>query len=659
MKKHDQIKLNKKKDPDVKTFPVPSDLEDIKKEGIISLNTISNDSKEQIINHALKLHSQGKILEASKYYQYIINQGFQDHRVFSNYGVILKNLGKLKEAELSLRKAIELMPNFEEAYYNLGNVLNDLGKAQEAFDSHLKVIEINPIFPNIYTSLVRLIKDLNLSLLNKSKLEDILNILLERDNVPHNELLKAFYFLYRKEIIINLEGLESDFSKIELVINKKIIINALKKMILKDLRLEKSLTKIREKLCNMISTNKNINCSQLEFLIALAEQCFLNEYIYSLSKEENISINIILKKCRDGELNETNISILSCYFPLYKLLNQIPLLKSFNSSNKSIIELIKSQISEPLKEIQLSKSIKKLGNINEITSQIVKSQYEDNPYPKWKFGNESQALKTNPIIAINAEIKPNSLSSNFNSNQLRVLIAGCGTGLQILDAQRYKDSKITGIDLSLPSLAYAQRKINELKSNNVELIQMDILEVDLLEEKFDIIESSGVLHHMDDPLKGLKALLCVLKNNGFLKLGLYSELARTDIIKARDYISTNNLHPNDEDIKGFREDVFSGKIEQLNNLKNWGDFFTTSACRDLCFHTQEHRFTINQLQETLRSNELEFLGFLLPKPVKSVYEQYFPEDQNQTNLQNWAKFEERHPNTFRAMYQFWVCKMKR
>ena len=47
MKKHDQIKLNKKKDPDVKTFPVPSDLEDIKKEGIISLNTISNDSKEK------------------------------------------------------------------------------------------------------------------------------------------------------------------------------------------------------------------------------------------------------------------------------------------------------------------------------------------------------------------------------------------------------------------------------------------------------------------------------------------------------------------------------------------------------------------------------------------------------------------------------------
>ena len=55
---------------------------------------------------------------------------------------------------------------------------------------------------------------------------------------------------------------------------------------------------------------------------------------------------------------------------------------------------------------------------------------------------------------------------------------------------------------------------------------MDILEVTLLETKFDIIESSGVLHHMNDPSQGLKALVGVLKNNGFLKLGLYSELAR-------------------------------------------------------------------------------------------------------------------------------------
>ena len=61
----------------------------------------SNPTKEQIIQQAIQFHSQGKISEAEKYYQYCINQGFKDHRVFSNYGVILRNLGKLQDAEIS------------------------------------------------------------------------------------------------------------------------------------------------------------------------------------------------------------------------------------------------------------------------------------------------------------------------------------------------------------------------------------------------------------------------------------------------------------------------------------------------------------------------------------------------------------------------------
>lgn len=77
--------------------------------------------------------------------------------------------------------------------------------------------------------------------------------------------------------------------------------------------------------------------------------------------------------------------------------------------------------------------------------------------------------------------------------------------------------------------------MNELGINNVELIQMDILKVNLLEEEFDIILCSGVLHHMDNPSEGLRMLFKVLKNNGFLKLGLYSELGRKDIVKARNY----------------------------------------------------------------------------------------------------------------------------
>ena len=58
-------------------------------------------SKEETIQRALKLHSKGKIKEAAIYYQYFINQGFQDGNVFSNYGVILRRLKKFESGKIT------------------------------------------------------------------------------------------------------------------------------------------------------------------------------------------------------------------------------------------------------------------------------------------------------------------------------------------------------------------------------------------------------------------------------------------------------------------------------------------------------------------------------------------------------------------------------
>ncbi|WP_269603930.1 tetratricopeptide repeat protein [Prochlorococcus marinus] len=618
---------------------------------------IKPDYAEAHYNLGNILRDLGNLQEAEISYRKAIEIKPDYAEAHSNLGVILNDLGKLQEAEISYRKAIEIKPDYAEAHYNLGNILNDIGKSQEAFDSYLKSIDINPKLYNIYASIARLLKDSDPSQLNQSKLKHIINLLLEKNDISHKELTRAFNFIYSNEIIISLEKIDSDFSRIELLINDKVIINALKKIIFCDAKLEESLTKIRRNICDIIAKNtETINYSALQFIIALGEQCFLNEYVYSVTEEEKASLETIIKRCQDDELSETNISVLSCYFPLYKLLNRIPSLKSFISSNQSFNELMTLQITDPLKEIKLSKNIKKLGSINDDISQKVKSQYEEHPYPRWRYSSHQTNQKISIIQAINTEINPNYIRQSVDNNQLKVLIAGCGTGNQILQTQRYKNAQIIAIDLSLSSLSYAQRKINELKIDNVELIQMDILEVSLLEEQFDIIECGGVLHHMNDPSQGLKTLLGSLKDNGFLKLGLYSELARQDIIKARNYISSKKLQTNEDNIRDFRQKIISGALSELKSFKSMGDFYSLSEFRDLCFHAAEHRFTINQLQETLKSNELEFLGFLLPKPVKSLYKQYFPEDKKQTNLQNWEKFEEKQPHTFIAMYQFWVSK---
>ena len=143
-----------------KTFPVPFSVGEIKQNITVNTNTPSKPSKEQIINQAVQFHLKGNIQEAIKYYHYCINQGFNDHRVFSNYGLILRDLGKLQEAEISYRKAIELNPDFANAHSNLGGILCDLGSLQEAEVSLLKAIELNPDFANAHSNLGNVLKNL-------------------------------------------------------------------------------------------------------------------------------------------------------------------------------------------------------------------------------------------------------------------------------------------------------------------------------------------------------------------------------------------------------------------------------------------------------------------------------------------------------------------
>ena len=113
----------------------------------------SNLLKDEIIKKAFNYHLQGNIAEASKYYQFIIKQGIKDHRIFSNYGLILKRLGKLKEAELFIRKAIELNPNYALGFSNLGGILISLGKLKEAELFIRKAIELNPNEAELHSNL--------------------------------------------------------------------------------------------------------------------------------------------------------------------------------------------------------------------------------------------------------------------------------------------------------------------------------------------------------------------------------------------------------------------------------------------------------------------------------------------------------------------------
>ena len=114
----------------------------------------------QIMDKALKYHLEGNISEAKKCYQYLVDKGLKDERVFNNLGIILLNQGNLKKARLCFLKVIEINPKDEAAYSNLGGILKELCELEEAELCLRAAIKINPKNEVYYCNLGGILKDL-------------------------------------------------------------------------------------------------------------------------------------------------------------------------------------------------------------------------------------------------------------------------------------------------------------------------------------------------------------------------------------------------------------------------------------------------------------------------------------------------------------------
>ena len=589
-------------------------------------------------------------------------------KTHNNLGMILQELGEHQAAINSFQKAIKINPNYIQAHFNLGNLKRELGEHQAAMVCYQKAIQIDPDNISIINALSDLLKSFqikSLSEIGRTNLKDLILFLFKGNNINHTDILHNAKLLlfdgkYEDKInqLINLNSLLLKNEIIQNITKDELLLSILQKSLITDKFLEVLITKLRcEILFTHFDSNHNSLNKNLNFIISIAEQSFLNEFVYSQSKKEMDKINQLKIKILSKELiNELEIAILGCYIPLYTSKKITNKLLDYKSNNIFFNNLITTHIREPLNELNLINSIKSFGKITESVSKKVRKQYEEHPYPRWRHANKN--LPSNFLYILNNEIEPNKLENNNNNfHNPNVLIAGCGTGKHIISAQTYLNANILGIDLSLSSLAYAKRKTIELGLKNIEFLHTDILQLKNLKKKFDIIECVGTLHHMKDPFKGLKALIDILEPHGFLKLGLYSKLARRHIIKIKELIKKKKIKNTTEDIRNFRELIFKEKDDQLfQKIFYNNDFYSISMARDLMFHIQEHCFTIPEISNMLKKLNLEFLGFRNPL-IKTKFSKSYPKDKKNISLDNWNKFELNNQDAFSNMYQFWVRKV--
>ena len=573
---------------------------------------------------------------------------------------------KLNEEEKAIEiynKVLELDNNYFKAYNNLGNIYKKKGLYKQAINYYLSALEINSNYKVSYYNLAGALQFYKINVENKNINKYLLYLLKEKIIVRPNSIapnvLNSLFLntdLKKNLSLVKNKITNKDFNYIlKNLKENSLLIQFMKVCPISDYYIEKKFVNIRKEILNQ-TYNSDIDKTHINFLISLSMQCFLNEYIYEKSKDEIEKLKKIDEKIKNNlkenkKINDLEILCLSCYEPL----------TNFSWSNKiefssKLNEIFKLQLKNSEIEDQISKSIKSISKVEDRVSIKVKKQYEENPYPRWEnLGLRIEPRNIKDVIndsGLNLDLKRIA-----NSESPEILIAGCGTGQHaITTASKYKKSKILALDLSFKSLSYAKRKADELKIGNIDFIQGDILDLESIDRRFDIIESVGVIHHMDNPFKGWKILTSCLNYDSLMLIGLYSEKARKHIIQIKNKISKLKLQFNYKNIIKFRKDLIESNNDQWKLIKSSPDFYTVSGVRDLLFHAQEHRFTISKIKEYLDKLGLVFLGFE-DQLVKENFKEIYTNKIDLYNLDMWEEYENNNPRIFAGMYQFW-CKKK-
>ena len=658
---------------------------------------LKSDNADSHYNLAITLQAMDRLDEAEINYRQAIALRPDHFSAHNNLGVTLQKMNKLDEAEVILRQSIALKPDYAETYFILGNIFILMDKFDEALKNSKQAIALKPDYAEAYNSLGMIFNKMNrkdeaiesckeaININPNSKtsyflMADIFKDIVQIKNTPG--LIEIIFEIIERKAFGRLADIErvaigqlkfepaikyalKKYSTGDISLSLQKILSSLSDIPLlmrfmqscpiSDLDIELLFINIRSSILLNISSIDN-NSDILNFQQAIASQCFINQYLYDVTDEEHEALKILeysVKECinRGDQPRPDELLCLASY----KALNEY----SFSHLIKFPFELEslrRTQLVEPEIEKKIKLDIPTLNGITDTVSRKVREQYEKDPYPQWADFELPLASITISQFIKAFKIKITDASINEIKNP-KILIGGCGTGQHAIQvATRFSGCDVLAVDLSLSSLAYAKRKTEELGLTNIEYMQADILDLATLNRKFDIIECSGVLHHMNDPIKGWEALNACLKSGGLMKIGLYSELARQDIIQMRHEIKQSNIGSSDASIKLFRKKITSSEIKTHRSILFSPDFYSMSTLRDLLFHVQEHRFTINKIKNNLAQLGLTFCGFESDIVVYAFISQGFSGNALY-DLDKWDTFEKENPGIFAGMYEFWCQKI--
>lgn len=189
-----------------------------------------------------------------------------------------------------------------------------------------------------------------------------------------------------------------------------------------------------------------------------------------------------------------------------------------------------------------------------------------------------------------------------------VLVAGCGTSQAVRHALRHPTARVVGIDVSASSLEHTRALAGSHDVTNLELRRLPIEAVGELDEQFDHVVCTGVLHHLADPTLGLRALRGVLAPRGAITLMVYARYGRAGVSMFQDYCRRLGVGTSPEELADLvdtlREIPPGHPLGPL--LREARDFGDDGALADALCNPRDRAYSVPELFELVDEAGLRF-----------------------------------------------------
>ena len=253
--------------------------------------------------------------------------------------------------------------------------------------------------------------------------------------------------------------------------------------------------------------------------------------------------------------------------------------------------------------------------------KAVRDQYEAYPYPPRNPEDERSRLENSwhdflEVINFYCFKGKNTFSQEF-----RVLVAGGGTGDQtIFLAEQLRPNRraeVVHLDISANGIAIAKRRAEVRKLANITWVHGSVLDLPALSlGRFDYINCVGVLHHLEDPAAGLKALDAVLQEGGAMSLMLYGRYGRTGVYQMQELMRRINRDEPDLPAKIANTKTVLAGLPKTNWFKRGEDLtgdhreFGDAGIVDMLLHAQDRPFTVEELYDLVEGCNLQVVELL-------------------------------------------------